>query len=282
MTHAEFSSESYDAKRQQLALDAMGYIQDILMDEDVDVDRTDLWCMTWDDLQVPIDDYEDASVQTNRNIVYNQIQSLYTDSLEQLYPQLKSVTSIEEMMLETAMIPDLPKCDGSFTTSQFRAENGNMRTMSYIEVRLGDYTALSLWIADDDSELLKSYNLTLGVDMTMWGGSNIYIHGSDQLEEEMVRKVHPSQEGSLLRVIHGNMLPYEMELKLAEIRMMSEDGTSELELNEVIEYAKARYYDSVEQNAHENASGIHDVTVDDLREMHEIIGERIEQLAYED
>lgn len=266
------------SREQFMAIEAMQLVQDILMDEDIDTERGDIWTATWDQVKSPADQYLDSSEESHRQTAYNQIHTLYTDALETLYPQLKSVHSVEEMLVEMAMIPDLPECRGTFTFSQYEAENGNVRVLSYTEVQLGDRTTMSACVTDAGPELVKYYGVTIGVDQTMWGGSEMDMNLGVTKETEVLDKVHPSQSSNLLRVLYGVMVPYEMELKLTEIRIASEDLMSESELDTIIEYARNEYYKALSRKADEAAAGIGMISSEDLNEVHDIIMERIQQI----
>lgn len=219
-----------------------------------------------------------SSLQINRHTAYNQIQALYMDALEHTYPQLQSVGSVEEMMIEMAMISDVPECNGSFVSSEYETADGKQRAISFTEVQLGDNTTMSMGLVDCDNGIVKTYSLTIGIDQEMWGGSYVNIVGDDTEEDEMLSKVHPSQVSNLARVLHGNLMPYELDMKLAEIQTMSEGTTDELELYMILEYARAQYYLAVERRADEAEHGAYDITANDLREMYAIINERVRQL----
>lgn len=262
-----------------LAVSALGRVQDLLMDEDPEVDRLDLEEYTWAELQQPVAEYEDSSRQAHRQVAYNHIHALYMESLETLYPSLRNVTTAEEMRVEMAKIPNLPACDGQFSCSRYRAENGNARSVSYTVVNVGGRTALSMIIADCEDHIMKSYNIRTDVDGAIWGSSRLDLVGNDDEEREMIAKVHPSQESNLRRVMYASVAPYDLELKLAEIRMMSQDMTDEQELDRVIAYARARYAQSQKETAQDAESGMMGLTVVELRDINTILDERNEQLT---
>lgn len=68
-------------------------------------------------------------------------------------------------------------------------------------------------------------------------------------------------------------------MKLVEIYEGSVGFVSETVLNDVIDQARVRYYDAIEQKDQEIAAGMVDLTADDLENMQIIINERIEQLG---
>lgn len=261
-----------------LALSAMNSVQEILTNEDPEIDRPDMWDFTWAELQIPPGDDLDQSQHLNRQVAYNQIYALYMNSLETLYPHLKDISSGEELMIDMMMIDDLPQCNGVFTASEYMAEDGQQRAMSCTEVILGEHMAMAVFIIDYDTGLTKSYSLNIGVGFTLWGGSNIDMGGNDAEEDQMMSKIHPSQISNLLRIIHGNMEPYEVESRLIEIQMLSQNMTDVSELNQIIDYARTQYPIAVERHALDIENGGYSMNVNDLNEIHSIINERNQQL----
>lgn len=280
MTNINPTPESPQYKQEHwLAIENMSMVQDILMDEDPDVERPDLWRLTWNELQIDSAEYMDHSEEISRQIARTQIRSLYMESLECQYPQLKTVESEEELIIEMAMIADLPPCDGSFTASEYQSADGKMRGMSCTEVKLGDSVALSICLIDHDNGLTKSYILTIGVDGKMWGGADTEMSMRDADEDEMLSKIHPSQISNLVQVLHGSLMPYELENKLVEIETMSAE-TDEFELRAILEYARMQYYLAAQTHAEEAQKGVYEIQLDYLNEMHQIALERMEQLLY--
>lgn len=264
------------SREQKLAIDAIGQIQCALMDEDPGIDRPDIWSASWAELQAPAEDIY-ASDYHSRQMAHDQIYSFYMHSLTDLYPQLLFVDSMEAMMMEMALIPDLPECDGNYTESHYLTADGRPRMMSYVEVRLGDAMGVCASIIDTSSEPPKAYVVGLKVDGSLWGNAGT-ADERDMVEDDILRKVHHSQVHNLQRILSGTVPEYELDMRLAEIEVMSENETDADELRATIEYARAQYYLAVEKNVSDAIRGVDDITLNDLEEVHQIVDERLRQL----
>ncbi|USN96241.1 MAG: hypothetical protein H6797_04155 [Candidatus Nomurabacteria bacterium] len=278
MTNHESSQpeSSQNNERASLAVEVIEIVQDLLIDEgEEDDQRSDIWRATWEQLQM----FSDSQDESDRQFAYNQIHALYSDSLERLYPQLKSVKTAEEMMIELAMIGDVPACDGWFAMSQYRSENGSSRGVSFTVLQLGKAgMAMVASVMDIEDGLAKAYNVALGIDNKMWGGVSVAVEQDDDDEDELLRKIHPGQVSNLVRILHGNIPEYELDMKLAEVRIMSEKMLSEAELDELELYARGRYYAAIDCRHDGAPSGIYDLTLDDLYKVRGMLVERMRQL----
>lgn len=261
-----------------IALECLSSVRDLVSEKYVNWRRPDLWTATWDELQA--EDPTDPAEQVNHQIAKAEIYSLYKEGLCELYPNLRNVQSSEEMMIEMAMIADLPECNGTFRLSEYMAVDGIYRALSHIEVDLGNGRNMVLArIIDDDNGILKSYAIGEGIAYNLWGGVCVDT-ARDETEKRMVYKVHPSQANNLVRVINGAIEPYELDMLLTEIQVKSQDMVDEVELHAIIEYARAQYYVALEKYISESEAGLLVLSVDDLHDIRRILDMRYLQLKH--
>lgn len=266
----------YNAQEYYIALECLSTVQDLVSDEDIDCERPDLWTATWEELQV--ENPTDPAGQANQQIAKAEIYTLYKEGLCELYPHLREVESSEEMIIEMARIQDLPECNGMFILSEYTADDGTYRALSYAEVDLGNGKNMSLArIIDDDDGILKSYAIGVGIAYNLWGGVCVNM-SRDETEKQMVHKVHPSQANNLVRVINGAIEPYELDMMLTEIQVMSQDVVDGVELCAIIEYARAQYYVALEKYISESEAGLMVLSFDDLHDIRRILDLRYLQL----
>lgn len=280
MSEIEHALDMHEEENEgDLAIAAFAIVQELTMDEDLEVDRPDVWYGTWVDLQQPVEGYIDASEAAQRETARTQIHKLYIESLEALYPQLAKVETMNEFNAILATIPDVPPCDGTFSSSTYEAANGNQRSLVYVDARLGDQIAMAVYISDVEPQVIHSYKLTMLPDMTIIGGSVITLRDTEQAELELLSKIEPRYRNMLLSIMYGNMLPDEVEMRLIEIKVMSMGIAPEAELDEIISHAHACYMSAVEQHNDEVAIGMMQLTKNDFCHMHEILEERMIQLG---
>lgn len=280
MSEIGYTPESHeDDDLGAMALSALTLVQELTMDEDPAVDRPDIWYISWSDVREPIEDDSDESEVSHRNTAMAQIHQLYIESLGVLYPKLAKAKTMDEFDKILATIPDVPECDGSFSASYFLADNGNQRSLTYVDARVGDHTAMSIYISDIDPDIIKSYNLTLLPDNTILGSSAMSLRNIEQQEIELLKKIEPSQRNTLLRIMYGNMMPDEVEMRLIEIKVLSMGITPEAELDEIIQNAHSRYEAAVKLRDDQAMTSMIALTMGDYEHIHEILDERMAQLG---
>lgn len=275
MTNLEPKGSAAEWSREETMkfLESFDLVYEILMDEDPDQERPDVYMVTWEELLTA--DLELPHLQ----MAYNEIYSRYMHALEELYPQLKQVTTGEELMAELGGIPDLPPCDGMFTISNYESDAGINRAMSSSVAYLGEHgMALSTCVMTNEDGLVKSYFIGKRLDGVIWGGTGVGYEDDEQDIEDILEQVHPTQRNSLRRILHGNVKEYELDGKLTEVRIMTEDRKNEAELDELMRKIQAQYEASVKKNESEDAMGMFDFTLTDVHELHDIVTERVQQL----
>jgi hypothetical protein len=268
-----------------MIVDVVDGTQRTLMDEALNVyQRSDIWSITWADLRSPIREYMDTSELVNRQTANDEIYTLYMQVLMQLNPQLRSVTSATEMMVEMEKIPGLPECQGSYTQSEYETTDGKHRVMTYTQVDLGDSVSMFVDLYDDNAERVKSYGVGMhlvdGQSVMVWGGAGVANERSPE-ETEMLLAIPAAQANNLARVMSGRVHPYQKDFKLIEIQEESakESDIDELELHVIIAYARMQYEVAYATNLAEFADGNGVLQMVDLCEMRDIVAERIRQLA---
>ena len=254
-----------------LAVEVMRAMQDLLSDEHEP--HPDTWYTTWQELHDEVSQFSDR----DRQYVINQIQSVYTTAMETLYPQLLSMKSTEEVMLFLSTV-EVPDCDGSYALAQYTAENGNVRSMSLTMANLGKLgVSMYASIVDSDKGLVKSHDILCTVNDKMRGGVSVRLDAEEHEDEYLLRKIHPGQMSNLVQILQAKVPQYELDMKLAEIRIFSEDRMSESELDALIDYARERYHVELTNREVAAKAGVYDMSVDDLRWMLSAVAERARQ-----
>lgn len=269
--------DSEDGEIYSASLNALNLVQDILMDENPEVDRPDIWTATWEELQQTYEE-ESTGISTHE-AARAQIRSLYMEGLENLYPELALTQTMDEFIMATAMLPEMPPIDGYFSTTTYRAENGNLRAMTFAEARIGDHTTQAMYVSDIETDFMKSYSLKFSPDFTIYGGTSLATRDGEQQEHELLQKVDPAHRNNLLRIMYGKAYPYEVDMMLIEMHTASLGLTPEAELDQIVADAKASYDAVIERQAEEAMNGLYGITMNDLNELHDIIAERIAQLG---
>lgn len=280
MSNAEFTYEPHQEDRRGYAygISVLNLVESLTMDDDPGDDRPDLWRMSWDELQEPTGGHLDGSEMSQRNTAAGQIRDLYLETLGTLYPQLADVETLDEYIMSMAEIPDLPPCNGVFSSSYYQAQNGNSRMLTYVEASAGNHTSLGIYISDTEQDVVKSYSLYVTPDMTMSGSTGMTLHSDTQAEMETLRCIEPSQRNNLLRIMYGRVAAYELDMKLNEVRDGSKEFTPEDVLDQMLEDARLKYHSTIERNTEEILMGTAALTYDDFKEMSKIVAERVEQL----
>jgi|GEM_PF-5183670 len=270
----DFESPEY-GEEDILVVECMQLAQEAIMDEEEGIDRSDLWYVEWDELQASDEGYMDMSERVMRQNATNEINTLYTTELLRMYPHLNEVTSPEEMMIEMAMIPDLPACHGYFFRSDYQADDGGSRTITYVMVGLGIRMAINVIVSDENSS--KAYSLRLDSEGMLYIGVGDVVKRNED-ETGMLSAVHPSQTANLQSVLDGTAKPFEVDTKLIEIRVFSEEDTDPDVLEDILTYAREQYgRKALERAAAERAEPAEPL-IDNLRAMHGILVERSRQL----
>lgn len=254
-----------------LAVEVMQTVQDLLADEHEP--QPDTWYTTWQELHDQTSQFSDR----DRQYVINQIHSVYTTAMETLYPQLLSMKSTEEAMLFLSTV-EVPACDGSYALAQYTAENGNVRSMSLTTANLGRLgVSMYASIVDSDDGLVRSHDILCSIDNKMRGGISVMLDAEKHDDENLLRKIHPGQISNMVRILQGKVPQYELDMKLAEVRIFSEDRMSETELDALIDYARERYYTELTNREIASKAGVYDISVDNLRWMLNAVAERAQQ-----
>lgn len=269
-------SQSICYEDQLLVNEIIGLAAEVVIDEDVESSRNDVFDITWDELQTTQTAKLELSQQVLHQMASTDLYGLYMQALRRLYPQLADVSSADELAYEMALIEDLPRCDGSWTMSSFVAEDGTERAITYVQVNLGEYgCVLSADVMDNDIFDPRMYHVALVLDQWMAVG----VYGKTDLEpreEAMLDKVHPTQANSLRRLLIGATRPEDIDAALTSIRVHSEQLISEQELDEIINYARDKHtFAALTSGLETKTRGY---TSQDLEQMMAIILERAQQL----
>lgn len=278
--HEHTPSEEQVSKNERIAIavEAMEILTDLLIDENGHAAASDIVHVTWDQVQSP----NRMLLEDDRQFYYNQMHSLYTEALGRLYPNLRSLKTAEEMLMELATIEDLPRCDGWFAMSDYRTGSGISRGISLILIDLGDMGVSTFAsVMEDDEGIVKSYGIKYQVDGKIIGSFRVVAKDDITSDDGLFAAVHPSQVSNLGQILYGNVPEYELDMKLAEVKILSEGMMTEAELEDFEAYARQRYYAAVECRTNGMVAGMDNLTIDDLYKMRSILIERMRQLELE-
>jgi hypothetical protein len=239
------------------------------------------WSITWEELHTSADRHIDAHELIFRQAAQNEIYELYKHGLEQIYPnELAEVNTEAELELCMAMIPGLPECTGSYTYSIYETADGVHRMLRYAEANLGTYgLSRSIEIQSDEATHRECYALLIDVAEMPLG--TVDLTGEDSMSERefyMLDKVNPAAYTALQKIFWGQGFPDDLDAKLNEIRILTEEDTAPDALDEIINYARTKYVEAGIETREAILSDKHTLRAHHVRRMNEIIFERLRQL----